>query len=197
MQNVGSGKEKQARILVVDCEQTEALTLSAILRLHGYSVAAAFSGEDAVVKAAKFLPDLIVSDVYLGSMNGVQTASRITAFLPRCGVLFLSSLATMREVRKAAPERLVYSFMAKPVHQLDLLNAIAYKLPAVRAVGLQNSLATEQYVVPQEIIKRPPSKANVIVKGAEAWARTGTEDHTGAIFLDVNLQNAATLEFGL
>ena len=188
--------EEQARILVVDCEQTEALTLSAILRLQGYSVATAFNGEDAVVKAAKFIPHLVVSDVYLGGMNGVQAASRITSFLPKCGVLFLSSLATMREVRKAAPERLVYSYVAKPVHQLDLLNAIAYKLPAMRAVDLQYSMATEQYIISPQIIKRPPSKANITAREAEAWVRTGTQNLTGAVFFDVNLPNAITLDVG-
>ncbi len=130
MTTMDSRNGRQARILVADDNQAIALTLSAILEEQGYEVATAFSGEEAVTKAAWFIPDLLVSDIYMKVMNGVVAATRITAKLPQCGVLFLSGLATMSEILITAPERLVYSFISKPLQTVDLLNAIAYKLSA-------------------------------------------------------------------
>jgi len=195
MQNVGNGKEKKARILVVDCEQTEALTLSAILRMQGYSVSTSFSGEDAVAKAAHFIPDLLVSDVYLGGMNGVLAATRITTKKPSCGVLFLSSLATLREVQRAAPEHLVYSYVSKPLHQLDFLDAIAYKLSAANAVNHYALMIPDHYTIQNEVTGKAPTKAEFIFRGAETGVgkQTAPPGVPGAMFFDVRLPQAAAL----
>jgi DNA-binding NtrC family response regulator len=125
------GNKKQTKILVVDDERTIALKLAVILASHGYEVATVFSGEQALLKAAEFIPDLLISDIFIGEMNGIEAATNITAMLPRCKVLFLSGIASVYDVMSAAPERLVYSFMPKWAHPLDLLNAIAYMLPAL------------------------------------------------------------------
>jgi CheY-like chemotaxis protein len=127
----------QARILVVDDEQVAALTLSAILQEQGYEVATAFSGEEAVAKAPGFIPDLLVCDVFMRAMNGVDAATRITAMLAECRVLFLSGHASLSDLLNTAPERLVYSLISKPLPPLDLLNAIACMLSALSPVDDQ------------------------------------------------------------
>jgi DNA-binding NtrC family response regulator len=111
--------KRQVRILVLDDDRTVALALSEILAEQGYEVATVFSGEKALMKAAEFSPDLLISDVCMDGMNGVEAAIRITAMLPGCKVLFVSGLASMAEVLNAAPKRLVFSFMSKPLHSLD------------------------------------------------------------------------------
>jgi CheY-like chemotaxis protein len=104
--------------------------LSEILAEQGYKVATAFSGEESVAQALSFLPDLLILDVCMGKMSGVKAATAIATLLPECKVLFLSGLASMSDVAKSAPKGLVYSFTPKPMHPLDLLNAIAYMVPA-------------------------------------------------------------------
>ena len=123
------GNKRHARILVVDDEQTLVLTLGEILVEQGYEVATAFSGEDAIARASGFFPDLLVSDVCMGEVNGVEAATAITEMLPGCRVLFVSGLASISDLMRAAPERLIYSFIPKPIQWLDLINAIAYMLP--------------------------------------------------------------------
>lgn len=124
------GKKRQAKILVVDNDRSIALTLTEILAEQGYEVATVFSGKQAIVKAAEFLPDLLLSDLNMEEMNGVEAATRITAILPDCSVLFLSGEASNAGMLLSAPKRLVYSLILKPPSWLDLLNAIAYMLPA-------------------------------------------------------------------
>ncbi|MGA3343990.1 MAG: response regulator [Terracidiphilus sp.] len=125
--------KRPARILVADGERTVAQTLSRFLVEQGFAVSTAISGEEAIAQASWFFPDLLLTDVFMGEVSGVKAAAEITAKLPGCKVLFLSGSASVSEVMSAAPERLVYSFMSKPMRPLDLLNAIAYMLPVCTA----------------------------------------------------------------
>jgi len=81
------------RVLVADDEKTIALTLTEILFREGYRVATCFSGEEAVEKAAEFLPDLFLSDISMGRMNGVEAAARITAKLPSARSCFIPAIS--------------------------------------------------------------------------------------------------------
>lgn len=152
MTYIRGGTSRQAKILVVDNEHKIALGLCAILQNQGYAVATAFSGEDAVAVAAGFTPDLLVSDVRVGDASGVKIATQITAMVPHCSVLFLSSLASMSDVLKVAPKRLVYSFVSKPLRVLDLFNAIAYQLPAVSTFEDPAMMAMGYDMIPLDAI---------------------------------------------
>jgi DNA-binding NtrC family response regulator len=125
------GKKGQTRILVVDDEPTIAVTLAVILKEEGYAVETAFGGEESVCKAAGFSPNLLIIDLIMGAMNGMEAATRITAMLPDCRVLFFSGTGSFDELSHTAPKRLVYSFARKPMPVPDLLSAIAYIVSAV------------------------------------------------------------------
>lgn len=129
------GNRAQARILVADWDQANALSLAAVMHTAGFKVATAFSGKEAATEAETFRPDLFVTEAYMGRLSGVEAAVQITASLPECKVLFLSSEATSADIAKAAPSHLVYSFTPKPIHPLDLLNAVAYLLSAEWSTG--------------------------------------------------------------
>ncbi len=137
------GKTRRPRILVVENKQLIALTQSAILEIAGYEVETAFSGEDAVEKAATFHPDLLLIDTSMGAMNSIDAAVRITAAQPGCRVMFLTGHASMNNLFVPSPECLVFSVVSKPAHVPDVLNAIAYMLPAATAVRDTPSVETE------------------------------------------------------
>ncbi len=188
------GNEMHSRILVVDSDLTSALTVSAILKEHGYEVATTFSGEEAVAKAPDFAPDLLVTDVCMGAMDGVEAASMITAKMPECGVLFLSGLASISDVLNVAPKRLVYSFTSKPLRSLDLLNAIAYMLPAARNVDAAAAVA-ENDITPQHVIGSMPAKAGFILREAETRGPGATQGKPRVVFLDMGQSNKAGHQF--
>jgi CheY-like chemotaxis protein len=66
-----NGKRK---VLIVDDERVIADTLAIILNQHGYEASAAYSGNEAVEKARAVQPDLIISDVIMQDMNGIEAA---------------------------------------------------------------------------------------------------------------------------
>jgi PleD family two-component response regulator len=72
------GIRRRARILVVNNDQSNALTLTEILAGHGYEVATAFDGREAVAMATGFSPDLLVTEVCIAKMTGVEVATRVT-----------------------------------------------------------------------------------------------------------------------
>ena len=78
------------KILVVDDERDIASLHAIILESQGYETAMAYSGEEAVQVADSFQPHCIVSDVMMGTMNGIEAAVEILGRLPRCKVLFIS-----------------------------------------------------------------------------------------------------------
>lgn len=136
------GHRSQVKVLVADWDQANAAALARILRTAGFQVATACDGKEAIAKADGFQPDLLIAEPYLGRLSGIEAASQITASLPDCKVLFLSGEASMAQIAKAAPSELVYSYTAKPIHPLDLLNAICYQACAEWAAGEPGSPVT-------------------------------------------------------
>jgi DNA-binding response OmpR family regulator len=101
----------------------------------GFKTAVAFNGKEAVEKAETFRPDLLVTEAYLGRLSGIHAAARITVALPDCKVLFLSGEASDADIARGAPQGLIYSYSPKPIHPLNLLNAVAYLLSAEWCTG--------------------------------------------------------------
>lgn len=64
------------QILVVDNERGVVETLTAILQMKGYKVDAAFDGLDGYETARRFNLDLIISDISMPKLNGIEMAIR-------------------------------------------------------------------------------------------------------------------------
>ncbi|MGC9670479.1 response regulator transcription factor [Planosporangium sp. 12N6] len=79
------------RVLVVDDEPNIRALLSATLRLTGYDVRVAGAGQEALMAAAEFEPDLVVLDVMLPDLDGFEVAQRLRAARQPVPVLFLTA----------------------------------------------------------------------------------------------------------
>lgn len=114
-----------ARIFVIDDEVVIADTLSAILRNNGYDATAFYDGESALAASAKCRPDVIISDVVMPRMNGVEVAIQISRRHPDCKILLFSGNAGMSGIlESAANSGYPFDVMTKPVHPKDLLAAL-------------------------------------------------------------------------
>jgi len=113
---------KKPRVLVVDDEQVIADTLAKILDLSGYDASAVYSGTAAVESARALQPDLVISDVIMPDMNGIDAAICIRGFLPSCKILLFSGQAATADLLESAKARgHEFEILAKPVHPTDLL----------------------------------------------------------------------------
>jgi len=110
------------RILVVDDERIIAGSLAYIFADAGYDCRAVHSAESALAALASFTPDVIIADVMMGAMNGIELAVIVAETLPDCKVVLFSGLADTDELiprsLAIAPQFLV---IAKPAHPRVLL----------------------------------------------------------------------------
>jgi len=113
---------KKPRVLVVDDEQVIADTLAKILDLNGYDASAVYTGTAAVESARSLKPDLVISDVIMPDMNGIEAAISIRGFLPSCKILLFSGQAATADLlENARAQGHEFEILAKPVHPSDLL----------------------------------------------------------------------------
>ena len=113
---------KRPRVLVVDDEQVIADTLAKILDLNGYDASAVYTGTAAVESARSLQPDLMISDVIMPDMNGIEAAISIRGFLPSCKILLFSGQAATADLLEdARAHGHEFEILAKPVHPSDLL----------------------------------------------------------------------------
>ena len=117
---------KRLKILVVDDEHAIAITLATILGYQGYETATAYSGEEAIQVACSFQPNLILCDVIMGAMNGVDAAMEILRAQPKCKVLFISGNAGYRDLLKeASAEGFNFEVLEKPFSPPELLGKVS------------------------------------------------------------------------
>lgn len=119
MSSTGRPKPK---VLVVDDERVIADTLAIILGQNGYDATAAYTGKEAVERAQTVHPDLIISDVIMPDMNGIEAAIQIRKMLPKCKILLFSGQAATADLLENARQQgHEFEILAKPVHPADLL----------------------------------------------------------------------------
>jgi CheY-like chemotaxis protein len=113
---------QKPRILVADDERVIADTLAMILNQSGFEARAVYSGEGALELAESFQPDMLISDVIMADLNGIDAAIRIRAVLPQIKILLFSGQAATADLlEKARKEGYEFDILAKPVHPQDLL----------------------------------------------------------------------------
>jgi CheY-like chemotaxis protein len=122
MSDVPTTSTVKPRVLVADDEQVIANTLAIILNQAGFEARAVFSGEKAVEALDSFQPDMLISDVIMTGMTGIEAAIIAREKFPKCKILLFSgqaATADLLEVARAQGHE--FEILAKPVHPTDLL----------------------------------------------------------------------------
>jgi CheY-like chemotaxis protein len=110
------------RVLVADDERVIADTLVIILNQAGFEATAAYSGERAVELATALKPDMLISDVIMPDLNGIDAAITVRRILPNCKILLFSGQAATADLLdRARGQGHEFEILAKPVHPQDLL----------------------------------------------------------------------------
>jgi CheY-like chemotaxis protein len=103
-------------ILIVDDERVIADTLSAIFGRAGFKVLTAYDGCSALALIGSSIPDILLSDVAMPGMNGIELAMAVVEAIPECKTLLFSGHAeAMEQVIDACECGHDFHFVAKPV----------------------------------------------------------------------------------
>jgi len=111
-----------SRVFVVDDEKCIADTLAAILRNSGYQATAFYNAQSTLAEIESCCPELVISDVMMPGMNGIDMAILIKERHPECNVLLFSGSASTADLlERARAQGHNFHLLQKPVHPRDLL----------------------------------------------------------------------------
>ena len=110
------------RIFVVDDEKCIADSLVTILRNSGYEATAFYNAHSALEQVEPLYPELVISDVVMPGMSGVEMAVLIRERHPVCKILLFSGQAATTDLLEGVRSRgYDFELLAKPVHPTELL----------------------------------------------------------------------------
>ena len=118
-------EHKSCIVYVVDDEPIISNTLAAILSRAGFHALGFDSPRAAIDEARAAPPDLLISDVVMPGMTGIELAISFRDHYPQCKILLFSGQACTADLLLQAKEN-GYNFevLAKPIHPKDLLEKI-------------------------------------------------------------------------
>ncbi|MCA0213885.1 MAG: sigma 54-interacting transcriptional regulator [Proteobacteria bacterium] len=122
------------RILIVDDDAALLRLLSLRLRHEGHEVIEASSGEAALAKLDHELPALLITDLRMGGMDGLQLFEAVHRRHPLLPVLMLTAHGTIPDAVKAL-QRGVFGYITKPFEARELMAEVERALAASSALG--------------------------------------------------------------
>lgn len=133
----------QIRLLVVDDDRLVLANLADGLEQAGYAVSRAATGEEAIRICAESPPDLVIMDVCLPGLSGVETAKKIRQ-TSKTPALFLSAHDTEDLVKEAVADGGL-GYLVKPVRLNQLLTSV--KAALARAADIEALETTEEQLL--------------------------------------------------
>jgi DNA-binding NtrC family response regulator len=133
------------KILVIDDEKSIREIFTVLLEEKGYRVESAGSGADGIARARAFLPDIVLLDMNLPDMTGLETLTRIKTALPQTDTVIITAFGTIRNAVEATKLG-AYAYLEKPVDNDELLLTISrlteVKRLAREVEGLRSELSS-------------------------------------------------------
>jgi DNA-binding response OmpR family regulator len=131
----------QPKILVVDDEEVTRLSLAEILSLEGYQVATARSGEEALQKLEEEAFDLVLADLVMKEVDGLQVMEAAKKLSPETVVIMLTAYGTLESAIQAM-RRGAYDYLIKPCGAQEIVDSVESGLDRQRQQRRRKELVT-------------------------------------------------------
>jgi DNA-binding response OmpR family regulator len=127
-----AGKESPSpsKLLIVDSLGITADSLAIIFSKEGYEVRREYAAETALKVAETWQPDVLISEIILSGMSGLDFAKKLTARYPDCSIILHSGQVSGVVVAEALS--LNYLFFPKPMHPSVLIDRVHALLSSKR-----------------------------------------------------------------
>ncbi|BDV44006.1 sigma-54-dependent Fis family transcriptional regulator [Geotalea uraniireducens] len=164
-------------ILVVDDEESIRTALAGILEDEGYRTVFARDGVDALESLQKELPDLVLLDIWMPRLDGLETLQRLKEQHPGLTVVMMSGHGTI-ETAVRSTKIGAYDFIEKPLSLEKVLVTVRNGLDVGRLRAENDSLRTLSFKghemigttavmrrLQEQIARVAPSNASVLISG--------------------------------
>ncbi len=131
-----------ASILVVDDEEAIVSSLSSILQDEGYEVSVAKSGGEALKTYMSDPPDLMLLDIWMPDMDGLETLRRVREVVPTAQVMVMSGHGSIETAVKAIKLG-AYDYIEKPLSLENVTLRVKHALEQYRLEEENRSLRTK------------------------------------------------------
>lgn len=136
-------------ILIVDDQQSEVAVLAEFLKARGYSITLAVDGFKALAACKVRLPDLILLDLQMPLMKGVDVCGRLKADEKTCHIPVILLRSTEEDAAGVTKDFADYPLLVKPLEAEDVLSLIKTML---RERGLREELRRKDTQVKELIL---------------------------------------------
>ncbi len=174
------------RILIVDDDSGQRSLLDSFLRSQGFETVLADSGERALERLPGGKFSMMISDVRMPGLSGLETLRRVRQDFPTLPVLLVTAYADIREAVVAMRDGAL-NYLAKPIDLDELLATVRQATGIAPAATLQ--LGAEKNLPPNVIAKSPltvalfqqvaliaPSEARVFITGESGTGKEVVAD---------------------
>lgn len=141
-------------VMVVDDEEGIRSTLSGIFEDEGYETVTASSGEEAVRLARETQPDIVLLDIWLSGMDGIQTLEELLGRSPGLAVIIISGHANI-ELAVKATRIGAYDILEKPLSMEKVLLTVRRALEK-RALEIENRALRENLLKKCKLVGNSP-----------------------------------------
>lgn len=121
-----------SKILVVDDEKDITDMLARFLKDAGHEPITAQSGLEAVEKVTKDKPEIVLLDIRMPGMDGVETLKKIRALDPKIGMIMITAFSDEATAKKCI-ELGAFDYITKPISLDYLEKAVILKLLKIRS----------------------------------------------------------------
>jgi DNA-binding NtrC family response regulator len=126
-----------ARILLVDDEPEIRRLLSRHLQRLGYTVQEAVDGEEAAAAAAMEIPDVVITDMSMPRLGGLELLERLRSMDPSLPVIVLTAHGSLENVIAAMRRGAAFDYLLKPLQDLTVLDVAVARAFEVRRLRAQ------------------------------------------------------------
>ena len=111
------------KVLIVDDEQDFATALAERLRLRGYEATAIFSPDEALATTKEMQPDVVLLDLKLPGVSGIEMLMTMREFVPGVEIILLTGHLDLAQ-RIQGMRLDAFEYIMKPIDIADLINKI-------------------------------------------------------------------------
>src|ERR687884_206250 len=156
------------RVLIVEDEPTTRMGLTELVSTWGFTTESAADGQDALQRITTFRPSIVVSDLVMPRMGGLELLRALKEEGSALTVVILTAQGTVETAVEAIKEG-AYDYLTKPIEPQRLkilLDKIVERHETLREVKVLRKQLREVY---QTIEQAAPTSASVLI-----WGESGT-----------------------